>query len=185
MSSKIIAQIHACREGCRSQAIAKPLKRLWKEDRRKNNRVMIFAEFVDATLKFFTAILNAGFRRRIYLRSPNERKWKNVVWPIWSRNLVFAFGFEECFAKQNTWYVKLFPKALGRIARTSTPARSDCKASMVALPGIYFGNRDQQSCKMSPILIIDRTLTSGCQRTGISQSYFCVVRAAYNSNPWA
>ena len=117
--------------------------------------------------KIFTAILNIGFWRRIYLRSPNRRKWKNVVWPIWSRNLIFAFGFKECFAKQNTWYIKLFPKAVGRIVRTSTPARSDCQASIVWLQGIYFGNRDQQSCKTSPILIIEGTLTSSCQRSGI------------------
>ena len=135
--------------------------------------------------KIFTAILNVGFRKRICLRSLNERMWKNVVWPIWSRNLIFAFRFEECFAKQNTWYIKLFPKAVGRIVRTSMPARSDCKASIVWLQGIYFGNQDQQSCKTSPIRIIDRTLTSGCQRSGISQSYSCVVRATHNFNPWA
>ena len=144
-----------------------------------------FCRVCRCNFKIFTAILNVGFRRRIYLRSPNERMWKNVVWPIWSRNLIFAFGFEECFAKQNTWYIKLFPKAVGRIVRTSTPARSDCKASIVGHQGIFFRNRDQQSCKTSPILIVDRKLTSGYQRSGISQSYFCVVRAAHNSNPWA
>ena len=78
-----------------------------------------------------------------------------------------------------------FRRLLAEILRTSTPARSDCKASIVGLQGIYFGNRDQQSCKTSPILIIDRTLTSSCQRSGISQSYFCVVRATHYSNPWA
>ena len=144
-----------------------------------------FCRVCRCNLKIFTAILNVGFQRRICSRSPNEWKWKNVVWLIWSRNLIFAFGFEECFAKQNTRDIKLFLKAVVRIVRTSTPARSDCKASIVGLQGIYFGNRDQQSCKTSPILIIDRTLTSSCQRSGISQSYFCVVRATHNSNPWA
>ena len=174
--------VRTCREGCRPQANAKPLKRLWKEDRQKNNRVTNFAAFVDA---IFTAIWNVWFRWGIYFRSPNERKWKNVVWLIWSRNLTFAFGFEKYFAKQNTWNIKLFPNAVSRIARTSTPARSDCKASIAGLQGIYFGNPDQQSCKTSLIVIIDRTLTSGCQRSGISQSYFCIVRATHNSNPWA
>ena len=144
-----------------------------------------FCHVCRCNFKIFTAILNVGFRRRIYLRSPNERKWKNVIWLIWWRSLIFAFGFEECFDKQNTWYIKLFPKAVGRIARTSTPTRSVCKASIVGLQGIYFGNRDQQSCKTSPIVISNRMLTSGCQRFGISQSYFCVVRATHNSNPWA
>ena len=59
------------------------------------------------------------------------------------------------------------------------------KASTVELQGIYFGNLDQQSCKTSPMVISNCTLTSGCQRSGISQSYFCVVRATHNSNPWA
>ena len=60
-----------------------------------------------------------------------------------------------------------------------------CKASIVALQGIYLENRDQQSCKTSPMVNSNRTLTSGCQRSGISQSYFSVVRATHNSNPWA
>ena len=83
-----------------------------------------FCRFSRRNFKIFTAIWNVGFRWGIYLRSPNYPKWKNVVWPIWSRNLIFAFGFEEYFAKQNCWYIKLFPKAVGRIARPSTPARS-------------------------------------------------------------
>ena len=79
MPRKIIAQMSSsgaktCREGCLSQAIAKPPKKLRKEDQRKNNRVTIFAAFVDATLKVFTAILNVEFRRRIYLSCPNERE---------------------------------------------------------------------------------------------------------------
>ena len=125
-----------------------------------------FCRLCRCNFKFFTAIWNVGFRWGIYLRSPNERKWKNVVWLIWSRNLIFAFGFEEYFAKQNTWNIKLFLKAVSRIARTSTPTRSNCKASIVGLQGIYFGNRDQQSCKTSQIVVIDHT-TSGCQRSGI------------------
>ena len=40
-------------------------------------------------LDVFTAILNVELRRRIYLRSPNEWEWENVIWPIWSENLVF------------------------------------------------------------------------------------------------
>ena len=44
------------RQGCSPQAILKPLKRLWKEDRQKNNRATIFATFVNATLKAFTPI---------------------------------------------------------------------------------------------------------------------------------
>ena len=128
-----------------SSSDREPLKRLWKEDRQKNNRVTNFAAFVDA---IFTAIWNVWFWWAIYLRSPNERKWKNVAWPIWPRNLIFAFGFKECFAKQNTEYIKLFPKAAGRIARTSTLARSDCKASICSGSGPRLQeNRDKQSCK--------------------------------------
>ena len=56
MSSKIIAQLYpcgakTCSEGCPPQAIMKPLKMLWKEDRQKNNHATIFAAYVDATYK--------------------------------------------------------------------------------------------------------------------------------------
>ena len=140
-----------CREGWRPQAIAKPLKRLWKEDRQKNNRVTIFAAFVDATLKFLRRFytLNVGFWRRIYLQTSGSGK----MWQM---------GHGTCFfwllVDINYGYIKLFPMALGKLAGTSTPARSDCKASIVGLQEIYFGNRDQQSCKTSPIVISDRTL---------------------------
>ena len=41
-----------------------------------------------------------------------------------------ALGFVDCFAKQNTTYIKLFRKAVDRIVMKLPPVRSDSQASI-------------------------------------------------------
>ena len=68
----------------------KSLTMLWKEDQRKNNRVMTFAAFVDATLKGFYDDFNCRVLTENLFDISKRAGVGNIVWLIQSRNFAFS-----------------------------------------------------------------------------------------------